>query len=110
MKTLIVAASAAILAVSGLSGAAEAKPGHGRGHAYGHYKHHKYRAYAPPRGYYAAPRHAYRRSNNAAIAAGVTGAIIGGALSATQPAYRYRAPAYEAPRRYYREDYDYDAW
>lgn len=105
MKTLLVAASAAVLAASCLSGAAEAKPG--RGHAYGHYKHHRYHAYAPPRGYYT-----YRRSNNAAIAAGVTGAIIGGALSAaTQPAYRYRAPVYEPPRRYYREEYYYDdAW
>ncbi|QFU14870.1 hypothetical protein GDR74_00815 [Microvirga thermotolerans] len=109
MKTLLVAASAAVLAASCLSGAAEAKPG--RGHAYGYYKHHKHHAYGP-RGYYAAPRYTYRRSNNAAIAAGVTGAIIGGALSAaTQPAYRYRAPVYEPPRRYYREEYYYDdAW
>lgn len=102
MKKLIVAVSTVVLAASAWAGSADARPG--RGHAYGHYKHHH--AY---RGYYAAPRH-YRSSNGAAIAAGVTGAIIGGALSAaTQPSYRYRAPVYEAPpRRYYRDDYYYD--
>ncbi|MBZ6077119.1 hypothetical protein [Microvirga puerhi] len=105
MKTLVVALSTALIAVSAFSGSAEARPG--RGHAYGHYKQHGWHA---SRGYYAAPRYSYRRSNNAAIAAGVTGAIIGGALgAATQPAYRrpYYSPYYEAPRRYYREDYYY---
>ncbi|MCB8819323.1 hypothetical protein [Microvirga rosea] len=103
MKTLLVALSTVVIAASTFAGSAEARPG--RGHAYGHYKHHGGYAYGAPRGYYA-PRY-YRRSNNAAIAAGVTGAIIGGALSAaTQPAYR--RPAYEPPRRYYQEDYYYD--
>jgi hypothetical protein len=108
MKTFAVSLAAALVAVAGMSGAAEARPGKGK--AYGHYKHHKVHRHAMPRAYYAAPR----RSNRGAVAAGVAGAIIGGAIAATaQPTYRtYRAPAYrsyEAPtRHYYREEYWYE--
>ena len=100
MKRVLVTISVALLAATSFSGAADARPGRGKGHAYGHYKNHS------------APRYyVQRRNNNAAIAAGVTGAILGGALAASaRPTYRtydrsyYRA--YEAPRRtYYREDY-----
>jgi hypothetical protein len=100
MKKILVTACAALLAATSFSGMAEARPGKGRGHAYGHYKH------GAPQRYVV-----HRRNNNAAIAAGVTGAILGGALAATsRPAYRtYDRPAYRsyyAPRRtYYREDY-----
>jgi hypothetical protein len=100
MKKLLVTLSVALLAATSFGGAADARPGEGRGHAYGHYKQYNAQRYAAP-----------RRNNNAAIAAGVTGAIIGGALGATaRPAYRtYDRPAYrayEAPRRsYYREEY-----
>jgi hypothetical protein len=105
LKKLLVTISVALLAATSFSGAADARPGKGKGHAYGHYKHHKAQRYAAPR----------RSNNNAAIAAGVTGAIIGGALGATvRPTYRtYDRPAYrtyEAPRRtYYREEY-YDEY
>ncbi|WP_046862846.1 hypothetical protein [Microvirga massiliensis] len=104
MKKLAVTLSIGLLAATGFAGEADAQPG--RGKAYGHYKHaHRYAA--PARGYYVAPR---RRSNGSAVAAGVAGAIIGGALSATaRPSYRYyEQPAYgyySAPRRYYRDDY-----
>jgi hypothetical protein len=104
MKKILVAVSVALLAATSFSGVAEARPGKGKGHAYGHYKNHKAQRYVVQR----------RNNNNAAIAAGVTGAILGGALAATaRPAYRtYERPAYrtyEAPRRtYYREDY-YDS-
>ncbi len=112
MKKFLVLMSTALLATTTLSGMADARPG--RGHAYGHYKnHHAYR-HAAPRGYYVAPRYGYHRSHNGAVAAGVAGAIIGGALSAaTQPRYRtYERPAYgyySAPRRHYysEEYYDY---
>jgi len=106
MKKLLVSVSVALLAATSFSGAADARPGKGRGHAYGHYKSHQ-----APR-YYVQRRH----NNNAAIAAGVTGAILGGALAATaRPAYRtYERPAYrtyEAPRRsYYREEYYDDGY
>ena len=108
MKTLVLTMSVALFAATALTGTAEARPG--RGHAYGHYKHHNVYRTAPYRGYYAAPHYGYRRSNSGAIAAGVAGAIIGGALSASQPSYRqYERPyygAYSAPRRYYdRNDY-----
>ncbi|MGO4526489.1 hypothetical protein AB4097_16700 [Microvirga sp. 2MCAF35] len=106
MKKLIVTISVALLAATSFSGAADARPGKGKGHAYGHYKNH------------AAPRYYVQRrgSNNAAIAAGVTGAILGGALAATaRPTYRtydrsyYRT--YNAPRRsYYREEYYDDGY
>jgi hypothetical protein len=104
MRKVVLTLSAAVLAAVSFTGAADARPG--RGHAYGHYKNGGYRYAAP----YAAPRYAYRRSNNGAVAAGVAGAIIGGALSAAaQPSYRtYSRPAYgyyEAPRRVYREEY-----
>jgi hypothetical protein len=113
MKKLAVGLSVALLAVGSLAGTAEARPG--RGHAYGYYKNQNaYRYAAPRRGYYAYPRYSYRRSNRgAAVAAGVAGAIIGGALSAaTQPRYRYYYEEpyygyYRAPRRYYRDDYYY---
>jgi hypothetical protein len=106
MKKALVVISAALLAATSFAGAAEARPGKGKGHAYGHQKNHKAQRYVVQR----------RNNNNAAIAAGVTGAILGGALAATaRPAYRtYEQPAYrtyEAPRRtYYREEYydDYD--
>jgi hypothetical protein len=100
MKKTLTAISVALLAAS-FSGAADARPGHGRGHAYGHYRNEAAQRYVAPR----------RHNNNAAIAAGVTGAIIGGVLGATaQPTYRtYERPAYgtyRAPRRtYYREEY-----
>jgi hypothetical protein len=105
MKKLLAAVSVALLATASFSGAADARPGKGKGHAYGHHKNHKAQRYAAPR----------RHNNNAAIAAGVTGAIIGGVLGSTaRPAYRtYERPAYrtyEAPsRRYYREEY-YDEY
>ncbi|MGO4570679.1 hypothetical protein [Microvirga sp. 2TAF3] len=108
MKKLVITMGAALVAATAFAGSADARPG--KGHAYGHYKHHKaYRYAAPYRGYYAAPRYTYRRSN-AAVAAGVTGAIVGGILSATsRPSYRYYdRPSYGyygAPRRYYREEY-----
>jgi hypothetical protein len=101
MKKALVVISAALLAATSFAGAAEARPGKGKGHAYGHQKNHKAQRYVVQR----------RNNNNAAVAAGVTGAILGGALAATaRPAYRtYERPAYrtyEAPRRtYYREEY-----
>jgi hypothetical protein len=104
MKKVIITLSAALLAATSFAGVAEARPGKGKGHAYGHQKNHKAQRYVVQR----------RNNNNAAIAAGVTGAILGGALAATaRPAYRaYERPtyrAYEAPRRtYYREEY-YDS-
>lgn len=105
MKKVLVVISAALLAATSFAGAADARPGKGKGHAYGHQKNHKAQRYVVQR----------RNNNNAAIAAGVTGAILGGALAATaRPAYRtYERPAYrtyEAPRRtYYREEY-YDSY
>jgi hypothetical protein len=106
MKKLAVGLSIGLLMATGLSGDADARPG--RGKAYGHYKH-GYRHAAPSRGYYVVPG-SRRRSNGGAVAAGVAGAIIGGALTAaTRPSYRYyERPAYgyySAPRRYYRDDY-----
>lgn len=101
MKKALVVISAALLAATSFAGAADARPGKGKGHAYGHQKNHKAQRYVVQR----------RNNNNAAIAAGVTGAILGGALAATaRPAYRtYERPSYrtyEAPRRtYYREEY-----
>jgi hypothetical protein len=101
MKKALVVIGAALLAATSFAGAADARPGKGKGHAYGHQKNHKAQRYVVQR----------RNNNNAAIAAGVTGAILGGALAATaRPAYRtYERPAYrayEAPRRtYYREEY-----
>ena len=105
MKKVLITISAALLAATSFAGVAEARPGKGKGHAYGHQKNHKAQRYVLQR----------RNNNNAAIAAGVTGAILGGALAATaRPAYRtYERPAYrayEAPRRtYYREEY-YDSY
>ncbi|KFG68802.1 hypothetical protein [Microvirga sp. BSC39] len=105
MKKVLVVISAALLAATSFASAADARPGKGKGHAYGHQKNHKAQRYVVQR----------RNNNNAAIAAGVTGAILGGALAATaRPAYRtYERPAYrtyEAPRRtYYREEY-YDSY
>ncbi len=101
MKKLLVTISVALLATTTMGGVADARPGKGKGHAYGYHKNHKVQRYAAPR----------RNNNNAAIAAGVAGAIIGGALSATaRPAYRtYERPTYgyySPPRRtYYREEY-----
>lgn len=101
MKKVLVTLSVALLAATSFSGVADARPGKGRGHAHGHYKNEASRGYIVTR----------RHNNNAAIAAGVTGAILGGALAATaRPAYRtYERPAYRAyepPRRtYYREEY-----
>ena len=101
MKKALVVISAALLAATSFAGAAEARPGKGKGHAYGDQKNHTAQRYVVQR----------RNNNNAAVAAGVTGAILGGALAATaRPAYRtYERPAYrtyEAPRRtYYREEY-----
>ncbi|KLK90700.1 hypothetical protein AA309_24120 [Microvirga vignae] len=91
--------SVALLAATSFSGAADARPGKSKGYAYGHYKNGKAQAYV-----------VRRRNNNAAIAAGVTGAIVGGVLGATaRPTYRTYEPSYryyEAPRRsYYREEY-----
>ena len=101
MKKVLITISAALLAATSFAIVAEARPGKGKGHAYGHQKNHKAQRYVVQR----------RNNNNAAIAAGVTGAILGGALAATaRPAYRtYERPAYrayEAPRRtYYHEEY-----
>lgn len=101
MKKLLVTISVALLAATTFGGAVDARPGKGKGHAYGHYKKHSAQRYVVKR----------RHNNNAAIAAGVAGAIIGGALSATaQPTYRtYSRPSYryyDPPRRtYYREEY-----
>ncbi len=107
MKKILVTISVALLAATSFAGAADARPGKGKGHAYGHYKNQKAQRYVVQR----------RNNNNAAIAAGVTGAILGGALAATaRPAYRstYERPAYrvyEAPRRtYYREEYYDDGY
>jgi len=106
MKKLLVAFSVALLATTSFGGMAEARPGKGKGHAYGHYKNHKAQRYVVQR----------RNNNNAAIAAGVTGAILGGALAATaRPVYRtYERPyyrTYDAPRRsYYREEYYDDGY
>lgn len=106
MKKLIVTISVALLAATSFSGVADARPGKGKGHAYGHYKNHGHQRYYVQR----------RGNNNAAIAAGVTGAILGGALAATsRPTYRtYDRPSYrtyEAPRRsYYREEYYDDGY
>lgn len=106
MKKVLVMISVALLAATSFAGAADARPGKGKGHTYGHYKNHKAQRYVVQR----------RNNNNAAIAAGVTGAILGGALAATaRPAYRtYERPsyrAYEAPRRtYYREEYYDDGY
>lgn len=99
MKKLIVTLSVALLAAASFSGSAEARPGKGKGHAYGHMKNGKAQAYVVK-----------RRNNDAAVAAGVTGAIIGGVLGTTaRPTYRAYEPSYryyEAPRRsYYREEY-----
>jgi hypothetical protein len=99
MKNLLLTMSVALLAATSFTGAADAKSGKGKGHAYGHYKNGKAQAYVVK-----------RRHNNAAVAAGVTGAIIGGVVGATtRPAYRAYGPSYrtyEAPRRrYYREEY-----
>lgn len=99
MKKLIVMFSVSLLAGASFAGDAEARPGKSKGHAYGHYKNGKAHAYVVK-----------RRNNNAALAAGVTGAIVGGVLGATaRPAYRTYEPSYryyEAPRRsYYREEY-----
>jgi hypothetical protein len=104
MKKLLVTISVALLAATSFGGAADARPG--KGHAYGYYKNHKAQRYYVQR----------RNNNNAAIAAGVTGVILGGALATTaRPAYRsydrssYRT--YEAPRRsYYREEYYDDGY
>jgi hypothetical protein len=112
MKRLAVAISVAVLAAAGI-GPAEARPGHGHGHAYGHYKHHHgyayghYRHGAPYRVYYG---HRHRGSRvGAALAAGVTGAVIGGALrAATAPRYRtyeYAPYGYGPPPGYYRDPY-----
>jgi hypothetical protein len=104
MKKLLVTISVALLAATSFSGAVDARPG--KGHAYGHYTNHKAQRYYVQR----------RNNNNAAIAAGVTGAILGGALAATaRPTYRtYDRPGYrtyEAPRRtYYREEYYDDGY
>jgi hypothetical protein len=106
MKKLLVTVSVALLAATSFTGAADARPGKGKGHAYGHYKNHKAQRYYVQR----------RNNNNAAIAAGVTGAILGGALAATaRPTYQtydrsyYRT--YDAPRRsYYREEYYDDGY
>ena len=89
MKKLACALAAAATLVGGslaASSSAEARP---------------YRYYAKP-GYYGAyayPRHGYyrgyRRNAGAAVAAGVTGALIGGAIaSSAAPAYAYPPPAY----------------
>jgi hypothetical protein len=101
MRKILATISVALLAATSFGGAVDARPGKGKGHAYGHYKNHKAQRYSVQR----------RSNGNAAIAAGVTGAILGGALAATaRPTYRtndrsyYRT--YEAPRRsYYREEY-----
>ena len=67
-----------------------AKPGYYGAYAYPRYR--SYGAYAYPRfGYY----RGYRRNAGAAVAAGVAGALIGGAIAAqAAPAYAYRPPAY----------------
>jgi hypothetical protein len=92
-KSLALTMSAVLLAATSVAGTAEARP---KGKAWGHYKQQQAYRYAPP-----------RRSNaGAAIAAGVAGALIGGALTAaTQPRVRYYEEpyyrTYSAPRRYY---------
>jgi len=51
----------------------------------------------PRRGYYGYHR-GYRRNAGAAVAVGVAGALIGGALAASAaPAYAYPPPAYAYP-------------
>src|SRR5215207_2089519 len=71
MKKLLVTISVALLAATSFSGAVDARPG--RGHAYG--------PYPSPQ----AQRYYVQKRNNddAAIAAEVTGAILGGAEAAT---------------------------
>ena len=70
-----------------------AKPGYSG--AYAHPRHRSYGAYAYPR--YGSYR-GYRRNAGAAVAAGVAGALIGGALATSAaPAYGYYGrPAYPA--------------
>src|SRR3982751_4613284 len=80
------------------SSGAEARP-------YGYYAQPGYYgAYAYPRHYgaHAYPRYGYyrgsRRHAGAAVAAGVAGALIGGAIAASAaPAYAYPPPAYAYP-------------
>jgi len=96
MKKLASALAATAVLVGGslaITSGAEARP---------------YRYYAKP-GYYGAyayPRHGsyrgYRRNAGAAVAAGVAGALIGGAIaSSAAPAYAYPPPAYAYPRPAY---------
>ena len=105
MNKLLVTMSVALLAATSFAGTADARPGKGKSHASGHYQNGKVQNYVVKR----------RKNNNAAIAAGVTGAIVGGVLGATaRPAYRSYEPSYrtyEAPRRtYYREEYYDDGY
>jgi hypothetical protein len=93
MKKAFTISLVALLAAgtAGIS-SAEARPGHG--HAYGHYRGHgpgvvRY-GYAPRYGYY---RHR-RGVNGGAIAAGVAGAIIGGAIASQAPRAYYADPYY----------------
>jgi hypothetical protein len=93
-KQLAITMSAALLATTSFAVTAEARPGPGK--ALGHYKQQNAYRYAPPR----------RANPGAAIAAGVAGALIGGALTAaTQPRVRYYEEPYyrthSPPRRYY---------
>ena len=66
------------------------KPGYYGAYAYPRYR--SYGAYGYPRyGYY----RGYRRNAGAAVAAGVAGALIGGAIAGSAaPAYGYPPPAY----------------
>src|SRR5918912_3799233 len=96
MKKLACALAAAATLVGGtlaVTSGAEARP---------------YRYYAKPGYYgaYASPRYGYYRryrpNVGAAVAAGVAGALIGGAIaSSAAPAYAYPAPAYAYPRPAY---------
>ena len=92
MKKLVCALAATATLVGGsllATSGAEARP-------YRYYaKPGYYGAYAYPRyGYY----HRYRPNAGAAVAAGVAGALIGGAIaSSAAPAYAYPPPAYAYP-------------
>lgn len=84
-KMIALATGAVLLGGMMVSAPAEARPS---------YRHHGgYRAYPAPYAY--GYRH-YRRGNaGAAVALGVAGALVGGAIAAQQP--RYYAPGYSYP-------------
>ena len=93
-KFLALATGAALLGGTMLATSADARPG------YRHY--HGGYGYGAPR--YYGGGYGYRRRGNAgaAVAAGIAGALIGGAIAAQQPRpYYYGRPAYGPGYGYY---------